>query len=450
VGGTTVVNASDSLGTISFQGSDGTELVEAASITTLVDGTPGANDMPGAPTTADGASSPTERMRIDSSGRVGIGTTSADQLLVVSQNAASYNPAIKISNPNTGRWGGKLIFESANGASVYNAAVIKADGGGGFGSGVLIVETAGSERCRVDGSGRLLIGTSTARANLNNVGQTARFQLEGTTNDTNKLLIVSNFSTATNAVGAGLYLARAGSTVVGSNAVVAANNVLGEVVFSGSDGTDFVQAALIQAEVDGTPGANDMPGRLVFSTTADGASSPTERMRLNSSGQLLVGTSSARTGRKLQVEGDGLGVYGALTFQKYLAAVPVSTTTEIIRALGFVASSNQASAYRVTVMATFAGATTRVKEYIWIPQVFQTTGTRVLSSALVDEANNANAAVRATDFTVTASKTGDDEILSINVTTTGSSAPANVEVIVLVQGIGGRSSSAYPYVSPVS
>jgi hypothetical protein len=79
VGGTTVVNASDSLGTISFQGSDGTELVEAASITSSqVDGTPGANDMPGRlvfSTTADGAASPTERLRIDSSGRVGIGTT---------------------------------------------------------------------------------------------------------------------------------------------------------------------------------------------------------------------------------------------------------------------------------------------------------------------------------------------------------------------------------------
>jgi hypothetical protein len=66
---------------------------------------------------------------------VGIGTTSADQLLVVSQNAASYNPAIKISNPNTGRWGGKLIFESATGAGVYDAAVIKADG-----AAVLVVE----------------------------------------------------------------------------------------------------------------------------------------------------------------------------------------------------------------------------------------------------------------------------------------------------------------------
>jgi hypothetical protein len=50
----------------------------------------------------------------------------------------------------------------------------------------------------------------------------------------------------------------------------------------------MVEAALIKAEVDGTPGSNDMPGRLVFSVTDDGASSPTERMRLRSNGSLGV------------------------------------------------------------------------------------------------------------------------------------------------------------------
>ena len=50
----------------------------------------------------------------------------------------------------------------------------------------------------------------------------------------------------------------------------------------------MVEAASIGASVDGTPGANDMPGRLVFSTTADGASSPTERMRITSTGQVRL------------------------------------------------------------------------------------------------------------------------------------------------------------------
>jgi hypothetical protein len=50
----------------------------------------------------------------------------------------------------------------------------------------------------------------------------------------------------------------------------------------------MVRGASITAQVDGTPGTNDMPGRLVFSTTADGASSPTERMRIRNDGTILI------------------------------------------------------------------------------------------------------------------------------------------------------------------
>jgi hypothetical protein len=70
---------------------------------------------------------------------------------------------------------------------------------------------------------------------------------------------------------------------------VQSGDALGGIVFHGADGTNPEIAALIQAEVDGTPGADDMPGRLVFSTTADGASSPTERMRIDSGGEVLFG-----------------------------------------------------------------------------------------------------------------------------------------------------------------
>ena len=59
-------------------------------------------------------------------------------------------------------------------------------------------------------------------------------------------------------------------------------------MFQGADGGELVASASIRAEVDGTPGTNDMPGRLVFSTTADGASSPTERVRIGNTGGLDV------------------------------------------------------------------------------------------------------------------------------------------------------------------
>jgi len=73
---------------------------------------------------------------------------------------------------------------------------------------------------------------------------------------------------------------------IGQNVIVSSGDGIGTLSFQGNDGTEFVEAATIEAYVDGTPGANDMPGRLVFSTTADGAASPTERMRINKSGQI--------------------------------------------------------------------------------------------------------------------------------------------------------------------
>lgn len=53
-------------------------------------------------------------------------------------------------------------------------------------------------------------------------------------------------------------------------------------VFAGWDGTDYAHAAIIAVEVDGTPGTDDMPGRIVFMTSADGSQTPTEALRLDS------------------------------------------------------------------------------------------------------------------------------------------------------------------------
>jgi hypothetical protein len=82
---------------------------------------------------------------------------------------------------------------------------------------------------------------------------------------------------------------------VSTNTVVQSGDSLGTFVFSGADGTDYIQGASITAAVDGTPGTSDMPGRLVFSTTADGAATPTERMRIDNAGNVGVGTSSFGT-----------------------------------------------------------------------------------------------------------------------------------------------------------
>ena len=142
----------------------------------------------------------------------------------------------------------------------------------------------GAEAMRIDSSSRLLVGTSSARGNLFNTTATAQLQSEGTTNDTSTTCLVQNNSAGTD--GPRLVLGKSNGSSVGSNTIVASGNGLGIISFQGNDGSEFVDAASIKAEVDGTPGANDMPGRIVLSTTAVGASSPTERMRIGSVGFL--------------------------------------------------------------------------------------------------------------------------------------------------------------------
>jgi hypothetical protein len=148
------------------------------------------------------------------------------------------------------------------------------------------VTTEGSERLRVDPSGRLLIGTSTALATyLSQIGQ---FQVA----QNNTVPNTSLFRFTNDAGGPNLYLSKSRSSSIGTNTIVQANDALGGVFFAGADGSAYQLGASISAAVDGTPGANDMPGRLVFSTTADGASSPTERMRIGNNGITRVFDSS--------------------------------------------------------------------------------------------------------------------------------------------------------------
>ena len=84
-------------------------------------------------------------------------------------------------------------------------------------------------------------------------------------------------------------LAASASGTIGSFSVLSDDDSMGFIYFGGDDGTDIRTAgASIAAFVDGTPGSNDMPGRLVFSTTADGAASSTQRAMIDALGVLSV------------------------------------------------------------------------------------------------------------------------------------------------------------------
>ena len=71
----------------------------------------------------------------------------------------------------------------------------------------------------------------------------------------------------------------------------------------GADGSNIGFAARIVGAVDGAPGANDMPGRIQFHTSADGGEDMAERVRITSEGKMGVGTNDPN--RTLSVKSNG-------------------------------------------------------------------------------------------------------------------------------------------------
>jgi hypothetical protein len=291
------------------------------------------------------ATGSTERMRLDSSGRLGLGTSSAQALLDLTtgndqdhlaiRNWPMLKPVgtgIRYGGYNSSQWtelsfwtsglravtvdnlqrvgigttgpsaathvvqpsSGSDTFRAENSAS-NNVIRLQAatstdnyiDFYAGASSGSLILRGAGTERARIDSSGRLLVGTSTALSDASSVSRS--LQVLGTSAATAGQFI-ARFDNSVNAPS--LVLGKSKGATVGTYTVVNSGDQIGRLAFDATDGTKFVNAALIAAEVDGTPGANDMPGRLVFSTCPDGSASPTERMRITNGGNVLIGCQS--------------------------------------------------------------------------------------------------------------------------------------------------------------
>ena len=191
-----------------------------------------------------------EKARINSSGRLGLGTNNPDTTLTV-QSGGDAQMSLKNSSGTTKAYVGTA---GAFGSAGTDDLRIRSD------SSNIVFGFTGAERLRIDSSGRLIVGGGT------HAGGSALVVKGGG---------VNTYSTV------GLF----GATATPSN-----NAIFAQIRFG--SGTTQV-GATINAKADADWGSsNDYPTRLEFYTAPDGSGTVVERLRIDSSGRLLIGTTT--------------------------------------------------------------------------------------------------------------------------------------------------------------
>jgi len=171
----------------------------------------------------------------------------------------------------------------------------------------ITVETAGTERLRIDSNGVICVKHTNALHSGN---------LQVATSGSDAIDINAYSSTAAN--GGRLTFYRSKNASIGSNTIVTDNDSLGRIDFRGynSSGNAYNIGATIEAEVDGSvDSATDMPSALTFKTSADGSSSPTERLRIKSDGDITavgIVTAQAFVPTKIQTSHKNIIINGAM------------------------------------------------------------------------------------------------------------------------------------------
>jgi hypothetical protein len=230
--------------------------------------------------------------RIFTGGNLGIGTQTTGNAHVSIYDAAAGEGTAKgqLELKDTAVYGssptGGIIFSGHHtdgGTAIFSGIRgFKANASDGNYAGMLAFDVRAQgavayEAARIDNSGRLMVGTTgTTIAGLN-----AYLQVEGLSGETGAISVTRN---SNDAGGPYLMLAKSRGTSDNSETIVSGGDRIGTILFNPADGGDKAHTtAQIAVEIDGTPGANDIPGRIIFATTADGANTVTEALRLDSS-----------------------------------------------------------------------------------------------------------------------------------------------------------------------
>ena len=152
------------------------------------------------------------------------------------------------------------------------------------------VTTEGSERLRIDSSGRLLFGINSSISGI-------PIQIASG--------YIQQYVAGNNADPGYLDILKTRNTSPSGNTILQDGDRIGSIRFRGNTGSGYVNGVMIRAVVNGTPGSgNDLPTDLQFHTMPDGTGSTNERLRIGSSGQLgIAGANYGTSGQVLTSQG---------------------------------------------------------------------------------------------------------------------------------------------------
>ena len=241
----------------------------------------------------------TERLRIAADGKVGVNETpTISQLEVKSAQlggtSGNTQEVLRLHSPDVSNTTSYRFtnYRTSNGTAHttselrFRRHVDSTDMGYlGLGDGYVSIGYGTAEKLRVNSSGNLLLGTTTSSENLR---LAQKFAIVGHSDVQYPGMNITNYNSANNGSAGLIDFQRSRSSSDGGHTIVQASDKLGEIIFRGADGNGFSDSSAIRALVDTTPGDGDMPGRLTFSTSADGSASLVERMRIDNKGYITM------------------------------------------------------------------------------------------------------------------------------------------------------------------